>query len=674
MSCENKLYPVAMNPLLVKTSRLLPKEIGIIGAGTIGPDIAYYLKSEMPSIKIFLIDISEQALSNAKQRLIAYTEKAVVKKKMAKELAAQVLENIYYSSDYNKLENCDLVIEAATESIPLKKKIFAEIESIVSATALITSNTSSIPADRLFCDLKDPSRATVTHFFAPAWRSLTVEIIDWELASRKTLDYLFWFFAETGKTPIMTENAICFVLDRIFDNWCNEAAYLLEEATAAQIDYVTEEFVHAGPFFVLNMANGNPIIVETNTLQMEEGEHYLPANILNSVHRWDVKGPGTQIEVSEQLHGKIRDRLLGILLSQSFDIIDREIGTKADLNSGCQIVLGFKNGPLDIMRELGEAEVTRIMDKFKIERPGFPEMKQSFAEYQNFNRYVLTDDMDGVKVITIRRPQAMNALNDEINNEILSILKAYVNDDSVKGFIITGYGKRAFSAGADIGKFPEMLGDSNAAVHYAKACAKLQCYIDNMEKPVVAALNGMALGGGLEVAIRCHRIVAIRGVNIQLPEITLGILPGIGGCVVPYRRWPEGASLFHEMITLGKPINSQTAKNIGMVAELADDVPELIEIAIAEVLKHQSGKPVISNEPVAIPAFPDLDNPMNGKLVLSKSAINVIKETIIDGANAESLTLALEVGYQGFGTIACKPAAKEGILSFLGRRKPVFDD
>ncbi len=260
MSVYNKLYPSAKNPLLVKTSGLLPKKIAIIGAGTIGPDIAYYLKSAMPEIKVFLIDISDAALVAAEQRLIAYTEKAVAKKKMAANMAAQVLENITYSSDYRQLKNCDLVIEAATESIPLKKKIFADIENVVSEKTFITSNTSSIPADRLFCDLNNPSRATITHFFAPAWRSLTVEIIDWDQASRETLDYLFWFFAETGKTPIMTDNAICFVLDRVFDNWCNEAAFLLDEATAEQIDYVTEEFVHTGPFFVLNMANGNPII------------------------------------------------------------------------------------------------------------------------------------------------------------------------------------------------------------------------------------------------------------------------------------------------------------------------------------------------------------------------------------------------------------------------------
>ena len=97
---------------------------------------------------------------------------------------------------------------------------------------------------------------------------MPVEVISWDGGSRETLDYLFWFFAKTGKVPIIADNAICFILDRVFDNWCNESAYLLDQATVSQVDKVAEEFVFAGPFFVLNMANGNPIIIETNTLQM----------------------------------------------------------------------------------------------------------------------------------------------------------------------------------------------------------------------------------------------------------------------------------------------------------------------------------------------------------------------------------------------------------------------
>jgi enoyl-CoA hydratase/3-hydroxyacyl-CoA dehydrogenase len=463
------------------------------------------------------------------------------------------------------------------------------------------------------------------------------------------------------------------VLDRIFDNWCNESAYLLSEATAAQIDKVAEEFVFAGPFYVLNLANGNPIITETNTLQMEEGRHYRPAPILRSVDRWLTPRPGSAVEVADKIRKGIRDRLLGILFSQTFDIIDRGIGTPQDVNFGCQVALGFRRGPLDLMRAMGAREVNRIMKKFQKERPGFPQAKKPFAFYQDFRRFILVDEIDGVKVITLRRPQAMNALNDELADEILAVLKQYASDPAVKGFIITGYGNAAFSAGADIGKFPEMLGNAKASAQYARDCAKVQVFMDRIEKPVVAAVNGFAMGGGLEIAIRCHRLVATRNATLQFPEITLGILPGIGGCVVPYRRWPQAAALFHDMICLARPLKAAEAAERGIVARLADDYSDLIAKALQEIQALQGNLPVLPEEKIELPPIAIPDEPLAGGQPLSREAVAITVKTIQAAAAAAKLKDALEIGYRGFGEIACTAAAKEGICAFLEKRRPVFE-
>ncbi|MEA3231609.1 MAG: 3-hydroxyacyl-CoA dehydrogenase/enoyl-CoA hydratase family protein [Thermodesulfobacteriota bacterium] len=672
MNPKNPLYRSYLNPLLISSDRPIPREIAIIGAGTIGPDIGYYLKSALPGIYLYLVDVAEKPLEAAEKRINGYIQKAIDRKKMKPDMAERVGQHIIYTTDYAKIKNCDLVIEAATENIPLKQKIFSDVEALIDKDAIITSNTSSIPADRLFNNMRYPARTTVTHFFAPAWRSLPVEVIAWEGGSRETLDYLFWFFAVTGKVPIITDNAICFMLDRIFDNWCNEAACLLEHATAAQIDSVAREFVFAGPFFVLNMAHGNPIIVETNTLQMEEGAHYQPASIFNSVDRWQTLPPGKTCDVPEKIDALIRDRLLGILFSQSFDIIDRGIGTRADLNFGCQVALGFKKGPLDIMHTLGDSEVSRIMNRFESERPGFPQARQSLDHYQDFKRHILVDDKEGVKIITLRRPQAMNALSDEVTDEILGVLKAHADDQAVTGFIITGYGTGAFSAGADIGKFPEMLGDRAASAQYAKDCAKVQVFMDQMQKPVVAAVNGLALGGGLEVAIRCHRIVAVRTARFQFPEITLGILPGIGGCIVPYRKWPRGAALFHEMICLGRPLTVREAADIGMIDDVADDYSGMIRAALAAVKEMGERVPAISEGSVEIPPVIISEQYFTGETSLSREAVAITTRTIEKGAAADNLNQALEIGYNGFAEIACTEAAREGISAFLGKREPRF--
>ena len=118
MATEKKLYNSAINPLLIRPDRPLPDEVAVIGAGTIGPDIGYYLKSALPDCKLFLLDVVEEPLKRAEQRIIGYIQKAVDKKKMTPGKAAAVSQNIVYTTDYEQIKDCKLVIEAATEDIP----------------------------------------------------------------------------------------------------------------------------------------------------------------------------------------------------------------------------------------------------------------------------------------------------------------------------------------------------------------------------------------------------------------------------------------------------------------------------------------------------------------------------------------------------------------------------
>jgi enoyl-CoA hydratase/3-hydroxyacyl-CoA dehydrogenase len=667
-------YPGYSNPLLDKPDRSLPQRIAIIGAGTIGPDIGYYFKSAMPDLRLILVDVLEKPLDNARIRIEAYIQKALDRKKMKPAQAEAIGKNILYTIDYGEIKDADLVIEAATENLQIKQRIVAQVENLVRANTIVTSNTSSIPAERIFADAQMPERTTVTHFFAPAWRNPAVEVVTWEGVDPKIVNYLRWMFCQTGKVPIISKSEICFILDRIFDNWCNDAALLLDFATAPQIDQVAQEFVFAGPFYVLNLARGNPIVVETNTLQMEEGSHYRPANIFRSVETWVTAEPGTKVEIGADTAAKVRDHLLGILFSQSFDVINRGIGTLEDLNLGCQIALGFRKGPFDIMRDLGKEEVERIVGSFQRARPGMPGMDRDYQEYQGFRRTILVDECDGVKVITIRRPHLLNALNHEVNTEILDVLKGYETDTSVRGFVIAGYGNRAFSAGAEIGKFPEVLGNGDASAQYSRDCSHLLYYLDRSDKPVVVAISGMALGGGFELAIRCHAIVATRTTWFQFPEVTLGILPGIGGMVVPYRRWPQGSAIFHDMIRLANRLSAEKAREIGIVTALCDDYHSLIEAAVQEVKRFEGHVPRIPDHPVNVPPLMPIDKPMAGELRLSRQVVKIITDAIPRAAAASSLQEALEIGYRAFGEVACTSAAREGISAFMEKRSPQFEN
>jgi enoyl-CoA hydratase / 3-hydroxyacyl-CoA dehydrogenase len=661
------------NPLLQKSSRPLPHCVVVVGAGTIGPDIGYYLKSALPDLKLYLLDVSQAALDRAMQRFADYTEKAIARRKMSASDAEKVRANVHATTDYAVAREADWAIEAATEDLALKRKIFAQLEAQMSPDAWITSNTSSLPAGRIFSELQHKNRATVTHFFAPAWRNPVVEVIDTPALDRAVLEDLRALFCTTGKVPLVTADVPCFMLDRVFDNWCNEAAHLLDRASAAEIDSTAAEFVHAGPFFVLNLAHGNPIIIETNTLQAdEEGEHYRPAAIFRTAGTWSMVSPGKTVPVAPEAAAAIRDRLLGILISQSGDILDRGIGEAADLELGCRLALGFKSGPLELMGQLGASEVNRIGKRLAQERPGLPLPKRQPGDYQNFLRFVLVDDARSVKVITIRRPEALNALHDELTDEILGVIRQCENDPAVRGFVITGYGLRAFSAGADIGRFPKMLGDAEAAAQYARDCSRLLLHVDRMRKPVVAALNGMALGGGLELALRCHGIVALRNASLQLPEILLGIVPGLGAMVVPYRRWPKAAATFHAMMRRAERVSAKAAHELGIVDRLSDDYAAMIESAIERV-HALTGQLQASAEGTIViePPLPADALAFNGQK-LSTEVTRILERAIVDAAAAKTFNAALEIGYRAFGLSACTAAAREGIDAFLSRRAADF--
>jgi enoyl-CoA hydratase/3-hydroxyacyl-CoA dehydrogenase len=660
------------NPLLATPARALPRAVAVIGAGTIGPDIGYYLKSALPDLKLYLVDVSQKAVDSALLRFQEYSKKAVAKGKMSEAEAKAVTSSLVGTLNYADIAECDWVIEAATENLVLKRKIFAQIEAVVRPDALITSNTSSLPAAQIFSDLKHKQRATVTHFFAPAWRNPAVEVIRWNKTDPAVVEYLRWIFCMTGKVPLVTADVACFMLDRIFDNWCNESALLLDRATAAEVDSVATEFVHAGPFFVLNLARGNPIITETNTLQAEmEGEHYRPAPVFRSVDTWITVPPGKHIEVTERTAQAVRERLLGILFSQSVDIVDRKIGDPADLDLGCRLALGFRNGPLDLMRALGEQTTGKALMRLREQRAGMPMPKRPFAAYQGFLRHILVDDLDGVKIITLRRPEAMNALHDEMNDEILSVICRFENDPKVTGFVLTGYGTRAFCAGGDIGRFVDMLGDAPASEQYARDCSRLLVHLDRMKKPVVAALNGMALGGGFELAARCHGIVALKRAWIQMPEVTLGIVHGIGAMVVPYRRWPHATATFNAMLRQAERLKAPRANELGIIDGLTEDYASLITMAVARVRELSGRVTPIGDAPVAVSIEPVEARAASGQ-VLSRECITIMEQAIREAAAAKTFSAALEVGYKAFGHSACIESAREGITAFKEKRQPDF--
>jgi enoyl-CoA hydratase/3-hydroxyacyl-CoA dehydrogenase len=662
------LYPSFQNPYLIQPTRAIPEEMAVLGAGHIGPDIAYSFRLAFPEKKLYLVDVVEEPLKKAQQRFEGYAQKGVERKKLRLEQVETVLGNVEYTTDYDKLKNCDLVIEAATENLEIKKKILSTVESIVREDAIITSNTSGILADQIFSHLKHPERTANTHFFEPAWRSMGVEVIAWEKSDKEVIDYLLWLMAQNGKTPLAAKNVFSFLLNRLFESWGSETTFMLDKATSKEIDSISEEFLGMGPFGIMT----NPLTYASQTRRSAENPAYAPNKLLLSVDKWTYNKPRTKVDVDPEIAEWIRMRFLGCVFSQAFEIADRSIGTSTDLNFGSMVALGYKKGIFDLMASLGAKKVSDIMKKFLAERPGFPEPTKPIEEYVDFPRDILVDEKDGVTILTIRRPQAANALSDHTCNELLAELKKGEADSSVKGFIITGYGPRAFCAGADIGGFIATFGDHKKGQALSRGNSKVLEYIDQMNKPVVAALNGLAMGGGTELATRCHSMVAMEKAFMQLPEITLGMIPGMGGVVIPYRKWPQAAEKFHAMIGKSERLTVKEAVEIGIVKKTAKTFSELIDAAIAEVNALQGNIPRVPDGAAKIPEFVVPEDPRAGDLPLSKEILGIIGGIINKAAKANKLAEALEIAYLGAGDISCAADCKEGVMAFMEKRKPEF--
>jgi enoyl-CoA hydratase/3-hydroxyacyl-CoA dehydrogenase len=663
-----ELYPSFQNPYLIRPSRPIPEEMAVLGAGFIGPDIAYSFRLAFPEKKLYLVSRTEESLKRAEQRFEGYAQKGVQKKRLRPEQVEGVLGNIEYTTDYDRLKNCDLVIEAATEDLETKKRILSLLESIVSENSIITSNTSGMLANQIFSHLKHPERTANTHFFEPAWRSMGIEVIAWERSDKEVIDYLLWLMAQNGKTPLAVQNVFSFLLNRLFETWGSETAWMLERATSKEIDYISEEFLGMGPFGIMT----NPLTYASQTRRSAERAAYAPSKLLLSVDKWTYNKPRTKVDVDPETAEWIRMRFLGSVFSQAFDVADRGIGTSTDLNFGSMVALGYKKGIFDLMADLGAEKVSSIMKQFDAERPGFPQPTKPIEEYLDFPRDILVDEMDGVRILTIRRPQAANALSDHTCNEILAELKKGEADSTVKGFVITGYGPKTFCAGADISGFVAAFGNREKGQALSRDNSKVLEYMDGMNKPVVAALNGLAMGGGTELATRCHSMVAMEKAFMQFPEITLGIIPGMGGVVIPYRKWPQAAEKFHWMIGKAERLTVQEAVEIGIVKKTVKTFPELIDAAIAEVDRLQGDVPRIADGPIDIPEFVVPDTPMAGDLPLSKEILGIIGGIINRASKANTLVEALEIAYVGAGEISCAADSKEGVTAFLKKRKPEF--
>jgi enoyl-CoA hydratase len=249
---------------------------------------------------------------------------------------------------------------------------------------------------------------------------------------------------------------------------------------------------------------------------------------------------------------------------------------------------------------------------------------------------LLLEKENGITVITINRPTKLNALNKATIEELHQAFDAENKDQSTKVIIITGSGEKAFVAGADISEFAHFSVEEGGKLA-TKGQELLFDFVENLSTPVIAAVNGFALGGGLELAMSAHFRIASNNAKMGLPEVTLGVIPGYGGT----QRLPQlvGKGRAMEMIMSAAMIDAETAKNYGLVNHVVSQA-ELIEFSKGIASK------IAKNSSVAI-----------------SNAIEAVNANFKDGVNG----YAVEI--KNFGKSFGTEDFKEGTTAFLEKRK-----
>ncbi|MBL8726664.1 MAG: 3-hydroxyacyl-CoA dehydrogenase/enoyl-CoA hydratase family protein [Planctomycetes bacterium] len=651
------------------------RKVAVIGSGQIGPDIAlYFTKVLSPfGVHTVVVDVSDQALANGKAKLEKKVQKGVESGAFTAEQQAQMLGAVAWTSDYQQLAGADLVVEAATENKELKAKIFAQVEGLVGPDAILCSNSSHLEPEVIFGHAKLPGRTAVVHYFFPAERNLMVEVVPGKHTAPATTQWLLSFYEAIGKVPIRVASRYGYALDPVFEGLFFACALLAEQGigTTKQIDVVGKKTfkMGVGSFTAMNLTGGNPITAVglDNYTTKINAWFRTPQSLKDKVAKkepWDVPARGEVVEVPPALEAQIRDALLGAYFGICGEIVDAGLVSIADFNMGLDIALDMKPA-FTFMNELGTAKALALVQAYAAKNPGFP-VPKCLAALGKDNRpfevpVVLREDRSGIAVLTIRRPKVLNALDQSVFEELRTRFQECDRDPTVRGIVLTGFGKKAFVSGADVNFLAKI---DSVAMGERTSRASQVCVdaIQAVQKPTVAALNGLAFGGGIETAMACEVRIAQKGLRVLAgqPEANLGIIPGAGGTV----RLPRlvGIERAAEMLRTCRPISSEKALAYGLIREEVDGdlvgraVQLAQQLATGAAPRSRMAEGPLPNVPASLPAV-DIGH-------LSKKVDEILCKAIL-GAAKLPLRDAVPFEAKCFGEVCGTEDMRIGVDNFV---------
>ncbi|MCR4317254.1 MAG: 3-hydroxyacyl-CoA dehydrogenase/enoyl-CoA hydratase family protein [Planctomycetes bacterium] len=616
-------------------------KVSVIGSGQIGPDIALYFAKvfHQSGVRVVVVDVSVDALKAGRERCEKKISKGVESGAFTAEQQGGMLDALVFTSDYDETRGSNIVVEAASENLVLKRRIFGQLQNLAAPGAILASNSSHLPPDVIFAEIADKSRCTIIHYFFPAERNPVVEIAPASAMSAENASFLLALYENIGKVPIKVKGRYGYAIDPIFEGIFLSAAMLVDEGVeeVKEVDFVAKEALGltVGPFTAMNLTGGNPITLEGLTHYPEHIHPWfrIPKCLAKQMEKkapWQVAGRGEDVFVTEGAKEVIVRDLRAAFFMLAGEIVDAGVSNIGDLDMACEIALDLR-GPFRFMNELGHKEVITLVRNYASKTKGFvPKCIEEWSAGGKPFRipYLVREDQGDVAVVKIRRPKVLNALNAEIFRQIDDEFKSIGNDPKFRAAVLTGFGSKAFVSGADVG-FLAALKTKGEGESTCNESQKPMFTIESLGKPVVCAMNGLAFGGGNELAMSCTERVAKEGqkVFVSQPEVNLGLIPGAGGTQRLSRI--IGVEEASKMMRTARAISSKEALRLGLISEEVpgDVVDRAVQIArdLADGKRSPMDWPKTPLAPVK--SLPDVELGH-----LSKKIDEILCRAILEGA------------------------------------------
>jgi enoyl-CoA hydratase/3-hydroxyacyl-CoA dehydrogenase len=658
----------------------------VVGAGTMGGQIAQTIAAA--GIPVVLKDIDDAlvqaGLDEARNVTTAQIGKLAEKGKITAEQAEQQIEQIIASihgtTSYADFGDVDIVIEAVPEKIEIKQAVFAELDASTPGHAVLASNTSSLSITEIAEATLRPDKVIGFHYFYPASIMPLIEIVEGEETSAETVGAAVTFAQAIRKQPITCAEVPGFVVNRILNSSSAEV-WREQEEKGLSIKKIDEGLGSAGilpigPYQLINLLGLDTVLHVAEHLIESYGEErfYVPKGMQKLVAEGKLGaktgGDGFYDPQGEpNLPGEAEpdiDELVELLSLKTFLeaclVLEEGVASHRDIDFGMMAGAGLDprrgllppfmradSEGLDTVLERMESAQERYGERFtpptilrrlvaqgrlgQKSGQGFYPHPQPDAE-QPAEVIKLETRGDGVAIAWLANGQ-MNSISPQVAGDLEEVWSK-VKESGVRALVIASSNPFLFSAGADIKAFTTMdAAAGETLIHETHALFK---ELGAGRIATIAAVNGLAFGGGCELAMACDVRIAARSALFGQPEIKLGIIPGFGGT----QRLPRlvGSNKALEMNLVGDPVLADEAFEFGLVNRVVED-HELLDTALAWARKLALAAPLALEQIKSVSAAGDLD----------------------EGIEAEK---------RAFAEVFASADAKEGISAFLAKRAPEF--